>query len=64
MSPVDFPKLIRRSAVFTAKFYLLPALQVDMAAIKKSNKNNNFYPVLVSSKSNIRFFLSTNVANS
>lgn len=34
MSPIDFPKLIKSSAVFTAKFYLLPALQVDMAAIK------------------------------
>lgn len=57
MSPVDFPNLIRSFAVFTAKFYLLPALQVDMAATKKGSKNSNSYSVLWSSKSTYAFFM-------
>jgi len=48
MSPVDLPKLIQSSAVFTAQFYLLPASQVDMAAINRSNKKQYFYSVLFS----------------
>lgn len=56
MSPVDLSKLIQSPAVFTAKFYLLPASQVNMAATNRSNKKQHFYSVLFPHKSTYAFF--------